>query len=463
MTSTSSHYEVLGVNQSATERDIKKAFIGLLPDFPPEQKPREYQRLREAYDILSNPVARKEYDSMAAFGAEIEALKGEAEEIMHDDDPDYDDAIALLKKAIVLGPNIGMLRNMLGTCFLNSDSADKALVQFRAARRIDPQNTTYQKNEGRALKVLNRIGEAENIFRSVLQEDKEDYEAARALATLLHEADRTQEAIDVLDEAINADGRVDFQDFFCYYDKLHILLFAGRHKELEEELEVVVSIASLEAERSFAAFMLATTGGALYEVNAHTLARTFLAAAEELDPDNEHIVEMSENAQYYATIDDGLSAIVEDPTIHDFVRHTAAIVAGRHSGHIEEPDYEKGLGEIYKAGPNVMDLYPESLFVKLSVNRLKSEYPDIYGANPSVFEWLLLHPEPKYMLVDCPHCGQKIKGSRYDRSPKSCPHCNQGIIADKQFRFIKHEVESYDGNGCLVYIIIGGFLAALGY
>ena len=136
MTKTATHYELLGVSPTSSEREIKRAFYGLLKEYPPEQKPKEYQRLREAYDVLSNPVSRSEYDNMASFGAEIEALKAEAEQILQADTPDFSAGIRTLKKAVVLGPDIGLLRNMLGSCYLGKDEAQFALNQFLRERTI---------------------------------------------------------------------------------------------------------------------------------------------------------------------------------------------------------------------------------------------------------------------------------------------------------------------------------------
>jgi len=89
MTATQSHYDILEISKTAAEGDIKKAFYRLLRKYPPERKPQEYQRLREAYDTLSNPVARREYDSMSEFGSEIKSLREQAEELLRDDEPDF--------------------------------------------------------------------------------------------------------------------------------------------------------------------------------------------------------------------------------------------------------------------------------------------------------------------------------------------------------------------------------------
>jgi tetratricopeptide (TPR) repeat protein len=430
MISTADHYDILGLGRAATQRDVKRSFYALLQQFPPEQKPREYQRLREAYDVLSNPVARQEYDSMSEYGTEIEALKKEAEDLMHADEPDYEGAIGRLKKAVVLGPRIGMLRNMLGICFLRKEAADKALSQFEAAVSIDPKNLTYRMNKGRALEDLGRPVEAEKVFRAAWAEDEEEYEAPRALASLLFKTDRVDEALGVLDKAILADGKVDFQDFFCYYDKLHFLLFSGRHDQLENELRTVVTIANMEAERSFAAFMLARTGMQLYELNAHALSHKFLAAASEIDPENDAIAEITVDAERYAVIDKGVEDIGNDKAYHDFVKHVVAIFAGRYTGRLEPGVFEERVREIVDVIPNIMSVDPDSSDIKRSIRKLKSDYPKVYEVGDKLLDVMASHPPADHVLLPCPHCKEKVRGAKGDRSFGYCPHCDGTIVYD---------------------------------
>ena len=64
------YYEILGVSEDATEKDIKKAFreiaIKLHPDKNPGDKEAEekFKLVSEAYDVLSNPEKRSHYDNV---------------------------------------------------------------------------------------------------------------------------------------------------------------------------------------------------------------------------------------------------------------------------------------------------------------------------------------------------------------------------------------------------------------
>ena len=60
-------YAVLGLNSTASADDIKKAFRQKASEFHPDRNnselaPARFRAVREAYDVLSDPAQRSDYD-----------------------------------------------------------------------------------------------------------------------------------------------------------------------------------------------------------------------------------------------------------------------------------------------------------------------------------------------------------------------------------------------------------------
>lgn len=67
------YYEILEISQSASYSDIKRAYYSLCKRYHPDVNPNSanlFKNINEAYDILINPVTRKEYDNLLSNGYE---------------------------------------------------------------------------------------------------------------------------------------------------------------------------------------------------------------------------------------------------------------------------------------------------------------------------------------------------------------------------------------------------------
>lgn len=276
-------YRRLGLTHDATPESIRRGYRALLRRYPPERFPEEFKRIREAYETLSDPQSREDYDARpdpiiaAPLERGMEALRND----------EYEAAENAFKQVLLHAPEMGYVRNLLGLALLYQEKAEKALEQFERVLARPDASATWFGNAGHAYLRLERFVEARQAFESAIARANDNPVGyVTGLADALCAVKRFNEAAQVLDRWIHDDGVVDFQDLDYFVKLLEVHLRAGRAELVRETLLQMRSIASDEEQARLLAFKVGLLACGLVRQGRFDYAHALTALSCELQPED---------------------------------------------------------------------------------------------------------------------------------------------------------------------------------
>lgn len=441
-------YKRLDLGEDASTDDIKRAFFKAVTFFPPEKDTENHKLIREAYDVLINPHSREEYNTRKNFGLALEKL--ETELVEYEKEEDSYNQIKVLKKILNMAPNMSLYRNKLGLAYLSNEDSDKALTQFTKAHDKDIENPVYLLNMGHAEEGLDNYHRAEQNFTKAWNIDKDDYSPPRALANLyFHKLNQKTKAYQILDDAIESDGKLDFLDFFCIYDKIHLYLFDHNKSGLQRELDRVESIAISDEDKEFSAFMLSRTGAELFDIKIFKLSIKFMETAHTLCPNNIAIKNLYMETKKEAKLLDNIEKVMKSKKVHELVKFLISLYSEKYYGNISSSEFQEQVDKMKNGIINIMDVDPDSTKVKDSLNFIRRSYNNVFELNYDLFNSLINFSAATGYSSKCPSCSDFVRVSKYQYDNYVCPHCNTSINYSSSGYSIRSSYGS-SNSGCFI-------------
>lgn len=246
-----SYYDVLGITQSASADEIKRAWARKMREHPPDKDPAGNQAINEAKQTLLDPQARKQYDKMLVHGDAIRSAVVRAESAS--EAGNHTGACLALMEILALDPDCHWARDALGLAQHRSGDTQKAIVTLRGLVQRAPDVALYRHNLGVLLMDCEGPGEAGRLQEATVelklavetQPDDADYRVA--LAQALRQAERYDEAEAQLEAALMTDGVLDVQDLEALFELVVTHLCSDKIEALDADA-ARISVAITDAD-----------------------------------------------------------------------------------------------------------------------------------------------------------------------------------------------------------------------
>ena len=325
---TFDHYAMLEVTATASQAELKSAYLRLVRAHTPESDPERFRLISEAYRILSNPEKRRQYDSQERLPDEVQqlichlmatAIEGEDET-----------ALERIGDLCSEYPDSHALRFSLGVALDKLERNVQAAEVFEELFNADPSSAVYATWLGDSLlKVGNHQAGVQRLKEAIVL-DRDCSDAYLCLARFHSMMERDSEALNVLDRGINADGVVDVQDLPLFVQKVLTLAKSSNWEKLKRTAtELVSAIPESDAEaRSYAASQLGPLVPIFAQAERPDLTHYALDVMRKLDPANAEIREMADGIEDAALFFRGKAALYEDTQVADWVKANVAVWSG---------------------------------------------------------------------------------------------------------------------------------------
>jgi curved DNA-binding protein CbpA len=193
------YYEVLGIERSASEAEIREQFRKLAREQHPDRYKGSdksaaevrFQTLTEAMNVLTNPERRKHHDSeLGGIAKPTTDLTQVAKAYLAHGVKAYKEGNFLAARdnfdmAVKHNPADAKAYHYLAmACAKIPSSARQAIQAIEAAVQREPLNPTYLKDAGLLCKRAGLNAKAERYLEEALQWDRENREIQSALAEL---------------------------------------------------------------------------------------------------------------------------------------------------------------------------------------------------------------------------------------------------------------------------------------
>ena len=193
------YYEVLGVERSATEQEIRDRFRTLAREHHPDRyrgpdkadAERKFQVLTEAVNVLTHATKRKQHDSELGTGAKaaidfVQIAKAYlAKGVKAYKEGDWRGAYENFDLAAKHNQQDAKAFHYLSMAAARIPAYTRQAVQaIESAVQLEPMNALYLKDAGMLCKRAGLTAKAERYLREALEWDASNVEVQNALAEL---------------------------------------------------------------------------------------------------------------------------------------------------------------------------------------------------------------------------------------------------------------------------------------
>ncbi|MDQ0253410.1 hypothetical protein J2S74_000782 [Evansella vedderi] len=378
-----SYYKILGTTAKISQRRIKEKYIEAVRKHPPETDPEQFEKIRKAYEVLKDPLKRKEYDLMRKYGGKIENMLEKAADYVTGDD--FTKAAAIYKD--VLAIDATNLSAKIGLMFIHivEDELNAAYELFRELQK----NADRLREEGIELDFIYSVfakmliemdynKEAYTILEEGLRKFSHQntfiFEPLTMVCIMLEKYDR---AMEVAEMAIPSPEEETVEDVPSYIIWIHTISQTDQWSKLsriQSRFRKLLKGIEEEEDRMGVFYALMEEYEEAYEHQKYRLAEIFIDFAKLVQVDLYDIKEEIKEVKKLVRVEKDFNRIFQDEKTFPLVLRNAVHWYFDDEDHPVVQQLESQFTPEF-----VAELEEEKEYYAASILHLKKKYPALYS------------------------------------------------------------------------------------
>jgi len=382
---------MLEVAQDATLLEIKKSYFKLVRQYPPDNFPDEFIKIRKAYETLIEPKSRQEYDKLVSLP--LEAKKQFEMAVKYEKSGEFYKAIEVLYKIKDEYGYFSVVELQLAGLYSKTDQRNKAIDIYKELTEKNPENASFWLYLGEAYTARNWLKKAEAAIECSIKLDSDNVSAWLAILNCCKNLKNHQKALEKMEQVfMHFDNDEKFEpsiyvkaiEIFAFNKDLHTTLkkveylkrrFSDKHKELESIAHSIVNNVFKDITLSSVIF------------------RIFVDCSYELSPGTPDVLKVKKFFDDNLHLLEKIESLEENKIIHP------CIIDNLKAKLFENNDFiNEFIESIVVKSEEVMVFEPYKF--KEFLKKLMVNYPVIYKINYSFYDMVVNYTDSQYLRIN---------------------------------------------------------------
>lgn len=374
------YYKILGVRANATAESIKKNYIQMVKQYPPEQHPETFQQIRRAYETLRDPEKRKEYDFQRKYGGSLESMMDEAYEWMEREE--WSKAETLFRKILDISKEaIGAHTGLAQIALIKNNLAAFELQceQFLSSLNSEEDLQSAQLLIAKLLYDFDYSEEALEKLNALMSRDPENASRYLPLLTAIYrDIGREDEAFAIIESRIPAIEDQQPDQFDLFIDWINVMINLDKWQywsRVQPRVKKFLKAIDNEDDRTIIISALLQECNEYAEVVRFREAGLFADLAHYLDRNNESVQAERERIQQLMRLENEFKRIPTDIHLHPRIS-LRALELYYEDFHEDWRFAETANSLIHSLDKEFED---EDIDYPANIRKLRTSYPCIYN------------------------------------------------------------------------------------